>query len=84
MKYRTIISLEPKQIFILKRLSAETGESISELIRKAVSFFIRKKEKNPAELLLQAREKLINEYKESFKKTPKNLSRKIDKLLYDI
>lgn len=84
MKYRTIVSLEPEQIFILRRLSTETGKSISELIRTAVSFFVQKKEKNPAELLLQAREELINKYKNSFKKTPKNLSQKIDKLLYDI
>lgn len=82
MKYRTIVSLEPEQMFILKQLSAQTGESISELIRKAVSFFVQKKEKNPAEILLQLRKKLIRNYKESFKKTPKNLSRQIDKLLY--
>lgn len=82
MKHRILISLEPKQIFVLKRLSGETGESISEIIRRALSFFLQKKEKNPTELLLQAREKLIKNYKESFKKTPKNLSQEIDKLLY--
>jgi hypothetical protein len=83
MKYRTLIAFEPEQISILRRLSLRREESVSNLVRKAVNLFVEKEKINPASLLLESLEKNKNKLKSAFKITDRNLSKNVDKILYE-
>lgn len=83
MKQRMIISFEPDQIYLLKRIAKEEKQSVSQLVRKAVKNYTKDKKKNPAKMLLKALDELHSKYKDDFKNVDPNLSKKIDKLLYD-
>lgn len=83
MKHRTLIALEPEQIFMLKRLSLKYEESISALVRKAVNIFMEQEKANPASLLLESLRKNRNKLKFAFKNVDPNLSKNVDKILYE-
>ncbi len=82
MKQRIIISLEPKQMATLKRLSQLKEISISSIIREAVERYTKNQNIHPATLLLDWLDDNQGENNKSFRKTDKNLSQEIDKLLY--
>lgn len=84
MKQRMIISFEPRQLAILKRLSKQRSKSISELVRQALEKYTEKEQKNPALLLLEGFEKRRKIFEKAFKNADPNLSKKVDEIVYGI
>ncbi|KKR33291.1 MAG: hypothetical protein UT63_C0019G0013 [Candidatus Gottesmanbacteria bacterium GW2011_GWC2_39_8] len=81
MKYRTLVSLTPEQMYMLKRLSREKGESVSELIRKAVDLLSQKEDTDQASLLLDRLALYEKQNRKKFKGSS-DLSQKVDQIMY--
>jgi hypothetical protein len=81
MKTRTLISLEPSQFFSLKHLAATKKISMSALIRQAVDLILEQKTINPGDLILKSAQEVKKTYPKNFK-FDKNLSKKIDQIVY--
>lgn len=84
MKQRILISFEPKQMAILKRLSHERSKSVSELVRQAVEKYTEKAQKNPATLLLESLRKKEKMLKKAFANAEPDLSKHVDEIVYGI
>lgn len=84
MKYRTIISFEPEQMNFLKDIAKREKMSISAIVRSAVDNFTKKEEKNSAKELLKWLKANEKELKKGFKDEDRNLSSRIDELMYGI
>ena len=82
MNQRILIGFESEELYRLKRVAREQNESVSELVRKAVKIYTKKDKKNPAALLLESVDRLHKDYGHLFKNVDKNLSKKVDEIVY--
>ncbi len=84
MKYRTIISFEPEQITFLKDIAKREHTSISAVVRIAVENFGKKDKTNSAKELLDWLDENKKELEKGFKDEDRNLSSRVDELVYGI
>lgn len=83
MMQRTIVSLETKQIAILKDLAEKMQTTMTALVREAVNQFTANIESTPAQQLLDIFEEKKDILKKGFvKNDDPNLSQNIDHYLY--
>ena len=82
MLQRTIVSLETKQIALLKRIAEKRNTSMTALVREAVSKYTEEIQDNPAQRLLSWGEENKELLKECFRDADPDLSQNIDHYLY--
>ena len=81
MKKRTIVSLEPSQILLLKRQALVKRTSISALVRQAINSFLKENKINQAQLILESVKEVAKIYPLKTGQTI-HLSKEIDEIVY--
>ena len=81
MKTRTIVSLEPNQILLLKRQALVKRTSVSALVRQTINSFLKESKINQAQLILESIKEVSKIYPLKTKRTI-HLSKKIDEIVY--